>query len=82
MDQAIQEVQNCCKSGQKTLLITFVGGHGFEDGGQSMLINDSQNPCFPVEQELRDLAQSCMSRLSIAALYDTSREKLELMGGL
>ena len=56
MDQAIQEVQNCCKSGQKTLLITFVGGHGFEDGGQSMLINDSQNPCFPVEQELRDLA--------------------------
>ena len=46
-----------------------------------MLINDSQNPCFPVEQELRDLAQSCMSLLSIAALYDTSREKLELFGG-
>ena len=53
----LKQVQNSCRNGKKTLLITYAGGHGYEDGGgQCMLINDTVKACLPIETRLKNLA--------------------------
>ena len=57
LKQSLKQVQNSCRNGKKTLLITYAGGHGYEDGGgQCMLINDTVKACLPLETRLKNLA--------------------------
>ena len=60
-----------------SFLFVYVAGQGTEDEEQVLILNSKKANLFPIEKNIRSIAESCEGRCQIFSVYDICHKKLD-----